>query len=456
MSSTTRSHSVRPELTRILPDEHPPAPRLSLNQPGIELSDPLPVPVRNAAPGEPRSASWHVLQDRRFLIQNTTQMLLAYQLTHSALAVGIVTSAQFSGFLLLGPLPGTISSRLGSKPVLIATQVISAGAAGVMAYLVHSGRLTEAELVAGALVIGLAFTFALPLQNAMVPRLVTGAGSRDSDTAQTTAARAMNSASYTAGRTLAPVLAVGVLASTGPGSAFALNAISFLVFAITIVKVHSGTEVVPATGRTDRSAIRIALRQPRLLLLLAMVAAVTLADDPVLVLGPALAHQVLHVSSDWPAYFLSALGLGTVLGVLVPTKPPSAFRAAVPLLLLAVSVDVFTHGFSAPVSWIAALAAGMAALQTGAATQALLLNKAGPQHVAQVMGLWAVAWAGTKPLASLADGWLAAHLGIFYAGVVLTSPAIAVAVLELCLPKAMKNMAKDFIHPHKGQHIARR
>lgn len=41
--------------------------------------------------------------------------------------------------------------------------------------------------------------------------------------------------------------------------------------------------------------------------MLAMVAAVTIADDPVLVLGPALAHHVLAISSDWSAYFQALL-----------------------------------------------------------------------------------------------------------------------------------------------------
>lgn len=415
--------------------------------------------------GEQRHASLHVLRDRQFLgyfigsltsnlgtwLQNTAQMLLAYRLTHSAMAVGLVTSAQFSGFLLLGPLAGNIANRLGSKPVLIVTQLVSAGTAGAMAILVSSGSLTEAELIGGALVIGLAFTFAVPLQTAIVPRLVADGGISEAK-----AALAMNSASYNAGRTLAPVLAVVVLASIGPGSAFALNAISFVVFAIVIMRVHPGPDLPPGTADRGQNSISVALRHPRILLLLAMVATVTLADDPILVLGPALVHQVLHVSSDWPAYFLSALGAGTVLGVLVPTKPPSAFRAAMPLLLLASSVIVFSYGFSPSVSWIAALAAGMAGLLTGSSTQALLINVADPQQAAQVMALWAVAWAGTKPLASLADGYLATHLGVFQAGVALTAPAIAVATLELCLPSFMKNKAKTFVRLRAGQRVAYR
>jgi hypothetical protein len=257
---------------------------------------------------------------------------------------------------------------------------------------------------------------------------------------------AMNSVSYNAGRTLAPVLCVVVLASIGSAWAFTLNAISFVVFAATIIAVHPRATTRPQRRAHDWLGLRIAVLQPRILLLLAMVAAVTIADDPILVLGPALAHRIPDLSSVWPAYFLSALGLGTVLGALVPTRPSTARRAAVPLLTLALSVVIFTSGIAAWLSLLAALMAGVAALLTGAAAQDLLLKTAGPQRATQVMALWAIAWAGSKPLASLADGWLASHVGVFRAGIVLAAPALAVALLELFLGTGAKNWLKNRMH----------
>jgi MFS family permease len=407
---------------------------------------------------EGKSASWHVLRQRQFLIyfagslvsnlgtwlQNTAQMLIAYQLTHSPFAVGVITCAQFSGFLMVGPWAGTLADRLGSRRVLIGAQLLSAGTAAALAYLQFDGMLSERLLVIGALAMGLAFTFSLPVQTAMVPRLV--------PETDTKAAMAMNSVSYNAGRTLAPVLCVAVLASIGPAWAFTLNAISFLVFAATIITVHPRGTTRPNRRAHDWLGLRIVIWQPRILLLLTMVAAVTVADDPILVLGPAVAHHIPNISSVWPAYFLSALGLGTVLGALVPTKRSTTRRAAVPLLTLALSVVAFTSGIAAWLSLLAALAAGVAALLTGAAAQALLLKTAGPRHATQVMALWAVAWAGSKPIASLADGWLASHVGVFRAGIVLAAPALAVALLELFLSAGTKNWLKNRMRMHNASH----
>ena len=62
----------------------------------------------------------------------------------------------------------------------------------------------------------------------------------------------------------------------------------------------------------------------RIMLLLLMVAAVTVADDPVQVLGPALANH-LGVSQGWSGWFIAALGAGSVIGSLRRSKHlPSA------------------------------------------------------------------------------------------------------------------------------------
>jgi predicted MFS family arabinose efflux permease len=193
----------------------------------------------------------------------------------------------------------------------------------------------------------------------------------------------------------------------------------------------------------------IALFQPRILLLLAIVAAVTLADDPVLVLSPALAHLKLHLSNDWTGYFIAALGWGSVLGSLTPTSaraynPKSASRrAAISLLILGASVIVFTLGLSTPVSLIAAVVAGAAGLSTGSAAQTALLRhqtdeSASMSSIASVAALWAIAWAGTKPFASLLDGWLASHFNILPTTIVLVLPALTIALCEIRLKEPRK------------------
>lgn len=412
-----------------------------------------------------RHSAWKALRHRDFgfyfagslisnlgtWMQTTAQVVLVYQLTRSVFAVGVVTCAQFAGSLFLGPWAAVVASRVGGRRMLIATQLASAVVAGVLAALEAIGALGELGLILGALATGLLFTFALPVQTALVPRLVPES-QRDTE-----AAMAMNSVSYNSGRALAPALCVAVIVTIGFKWAFALNAISFVIFAAALARVRPRDFGKAAHPARVRDGGRAALETPRIMLLLAMVAAVTLADDPVLILGPALARQVLHGSTNLPGFFLSALGAGTVLGSLWPTRGPKSLdrswtsrRAAAWLLVLVVAIVVFSIGVSTRVCLLAAFVAGVAALQTGALTQTQLVRLR-PEFAASVMALWAICWAGTKPLASIGDGLLASHVRhLWIAGALLCAPALGLAAAEILLPQK----AKDRIRARVKQWLA--
>jgi MFS family permease len=378
-------------------------------------------------------SSWGVLRNRSFRsyfagsvtsdfgtwLQNTAQVLLAYRLTHSPFAVGLVTCAQFSSPLVLGPWAGVMTDRFGSRQTLLATQVVAALIAVWLAVLDFSGVLNEWWLVIGAITTGLAFTFALPARNVTVRRLVPEAEAQP--------AFAMDSVSYNLGRATAPPLSVLLAETLGFGWAFAANAASFLIFAAFLVRAGRGS-VEPRPGK-DQSKLRdgfvIAVREPMIMILLLMVAAVTIADDPVLVLGPMLASH-FHVSASWSGWFIAALGGGTVLGSLRPARrKPSLRLAAVALTALVLCMLLFVLAPWVWGSFAAALGAGITCLIANSATRTLLARQAGEKREASVMAVWAIAWAGSKPLASLADGLLASRVGVQWTGVLLILPALA-------------------------------
>ena len=125
----------------------------------------------------PEGSIWQILAYSRFRwyfsgsvvsnlgtwLQNVAQVVLAYQLTrHSVFAVGMVSCAQFSSPLLLGPWAGKLTNRIGNWRVLIVTQCLSVAIAAALAALELIHALTVPLLYTGATLVGLAFTFALP------------------------------------------------------------------------------------------------------------------------------------------------------------------------------------------------------------------------------------------------------------------------------------------------------
>ena len=352
-------------------------------------------------------------------------MLLAYRLAHSVFAVGLVTCAQFSSRLVLGPWAGVMADRFGGRRTLLGTQVLSALIAAMLASLQFTGHLDEVGLISGAILSGLAF--ALPARNVTVRRLV------DDDEDRVRAAFVMDAVSYNLGRAVAPLLSIGVVHWFGYGWAFTGNAVSFVVLTLILWRAGRFGEELRQRSRI-MDGFRIARRERRILVLLLMVAAVTVADDPVLVLGPALASH-LGVSASWSGWFIAALGGGSVVGSLRRSKHlPSLRLAATALALLGGCMVFFVMTPWVWVSVAAALGAGITCLVANSAARTLLSKTAGPALVAPVMAVWAIAWAGSKPLASLTDGPLAGWIGVRWTGVALALPALMPIAVMIFAP----------------------
>jgi MFS family permease len=361
-------------------------------------------------------------------LQNTAQVLLAYQLAHSVFIVGLVTFAQFTSPLVLGPWAGVLTDRFGGRRVLLATQVTSAVMAAALAGVDLGGVLHARFLVVGALISGLAFTFALPARNVTVQRLVAPEKLKP--------AYALDSVSYNLGRALAPLLTIGmIVAHISLGWAFAANSASFIAFSLILWRIHVQAKAEPARRSRIWDGFVIARSDRRILILLLMVAAVTVADDPILVLGPALAKH-LHAPTAWSDWFIAALGAGTVLGSFRRSKHEPTLRlAAAALAALALFMLLFVHAPNMWVGVIAALGAGASCLIANSVTRAALVMHAGPQKAAAVMAVWAIAWAGSKPFASLIDGALGSWIGIQWTGLALAAPAFIPIVVIMLEPR---------------------
>ncbi len=382
----------------------------------LPLTDPLRarLGLKRKPSGETPTRSWallngnpafrwyfcgSVVSDLGTWLQNTAQVLLAYHLSHSVLAVGMVTCAQYSSPLVLGPWAGVMADRFGGRRTLLGTQVASGLIAVALACLEFGGALNEAWLTTGAILSGLCFTFALPARNVTVRRLVSKAESGP--------AFAMDSVSYNIGRAVAPLMGIALIHWAGYGWAFAGNAVSFGFLTLVLWRARQHGQDEPPQRSKVLSGFRIARSDGTIMILLLMVAAVTVADDPILVLGPALARH-MNVSASSSGWFIAALGGGSVIGSLRRSRHERSLRtAATALALLSGCMIVFVMTSWMWVSVAAALGAGVSCLIANSATRTLLCDKAGPERVASVMAIWAVAWAGSKPFASLTDGLLA-------------------------------------------------
>ncbi len=152
-------------------------------------------------------------------------VILVYQLTGQGVAVAVLVVAEIIPVLLLGPVAGVIIDRFSRKGILIGADLIRA--ALVLSLLWPQG-VWHAYLVAAGLAAG--NTFFNPTVQAVIPVLTTDE--------QRLAA---NSVAWSTGRLvqiLAATLAGGLIALIGTDVAFVLNAATFVISALLLVRLH--------------------------------------------------------------------------------------------------------------------------------------------------------------------------------------------------------------------------
>ena len=159
-------------------------------------------------------------------------------------------------------------------------------------------------MIGFGLALGVVSACTVPAQQALVPSLV---AERD-----LTAAIALNSMTYNLARALGPALAALVVATLGIPVAFLLNAFSYLLFVVGLVFVHPRPQRVAARGRRGSGdSLAHLRREPRLAVLLCVVATVGFASDPVNTLAPAFANAFGHPDT-WAGLIIGAFGAGAV------------------------------------------------------------------------------------------------------------------------------------------------
>ena len=252
-------------------------------------------------------------------------VVLVFRLTGQGLAVAGLVAAEVVPVLVLGPVAGVVIDRFSRKAVLIGADLVRAGL--VLTLLWPQGAW-HAYVVAAGLAAG--NTFFNPTVQAVIPVLTTEE--------QRLAA---NSVAWSTGRLvqiLASAVAGGVIALIGTGPAFATNAASFVVSALLLsrlrIPAHAGQLGAGTKRGLDsyfgdaRAGLAFARRDrfvSRLLLVQALASLATGATSAMLVV---LSERHLHLPPAGFAWLIGAIGVGALLGPLIPNTFARDYRDA--------------------------------------------------------------------------------------------------------------------------------
>jgi MFS family permease len=366
--------------------------------------------------------------------QNIAQAILVYRLTHSTFLVGVVNFAQFVGVFLLAPWAGSAADRFDRRRMLVVTQIVAISVTALLAVLQSTGRATTPVVIGLALLLGLTVAFAIPAIQAMVPDLV---GPED-----LAPAMAMSSLTFNLARAVGPVVGALVVAHWGIAVAFGLNSLSYLGLIGGLLAVHP-RQAPPAAGpaRRWRDSLRMVRHDTALVALLAVVAAISLSQDPVSTLTPGFSSEVFHRADTLTGLLVGAFGAGSALAaVTVAGRLRDPVRRLAPgCLLMGLGMLGFGLAPALPFAFGALAVGGFWFMVTNTAATTALTLEVAPEQRGRVMALWSLCFLGTRPAASLADGTLASAGSLRVAAVALTVPvlaaAAAMAVLRSRVPR---------------------
>ena len=343
-------------------------------------------------------------------MQNVAQSWLVYRLTHSELLLGTAWFCTQIPVFALGSLGGLASDRYSRHKLVVFTQILSLFQALALALLTVSGRVQVWHVMALAVALGCINAFDMPARQSLVIHMISKEDLLN--------AISLNSAVFNSARVIGPGVAGVVVAAVGEGSCFLLNAVSFLAVIACLLAMRLPPfrrEVTDSPWAHLVDGFRYAGRHRAVRGVLWMMAAMTIAGMPAVVLMPFFADAIFHRGSQGLGFLMGAMGIGAVVGTLV-----LAGRARVGGLTRVIFSSALTTGaglvlFACSPWFHASLLLmpliGFSTMRQMASANTLIQSLIPDHYRGRIMALYAMTVVGLGPFGSLAAGAMAHHVG---------------------------------------------
>jgi MFS family permease len=380
-----------------------------------------PEPAPRSSPPAPTGSAWAPLRDAVFrslwlavLASNIgtwmqtvgAQWLLVHE-PNAATLVALVQTASMLPVLLLALPSGTLADTFDRRRLLLGVQLGLVVVGVALTALTILGAMPPALLLTFTFLLGVGQALTLPAWQAVIPELV--------PRAQIPAASALGSISVNLARSVGPAIAGVLVAQVGVAAVFGLNALSFVVFAVALLRWQRPAESADARperfGPALRAGTRYVRHSPVVRRILLRAALFVVPGSAVWSLLPLVASDSLRMGASGYGVLLGALGVGAVLGAAL--LPLVRDRLAPNRLLLAAGL-VFAAAMAVVALVGNAVAVALALVPAGLAWMAVISSVNAVMQLflpgwvrARGLSVYQVVFAGGQAIGALAWGALA-------------------------------------------------
>lgn len=380
-------------------------------------------------------------------MQSTAVMWLAYRLTESTAATGMIGFLAMVPYIFITPLAGALSDRVSRKRLLMTVLSLSIVNVVILSALTYTQQITILALGVFALVQGILNSVEVPTRHAFFVQLI-------ENKADLPNAIALNSINVNSTRLIGPAIGGLLIAAVGEAACFALNAISFLAVVIQLGRIspNEGGRKTHTTGLlTDLvEGWRFGLTHPVIRPLVFTLGALSFAISPYTVLMPAIVVQTFGKGAELNGLFISCMGLGALTGAILLARRSSVRGLTGWLWMTGSLATIGIIGFSLSrnewLSFLCMAITGMGLMGVSATVNTILQSIVEENMRGRVVSIYTTFFVGAAPLGHLAAGWLAEHIGaartFTVCGLVC---AAAVAIYALYLPRLRAHLRPIYL-----------
>ena len=337
---------------------------------------------------------------------------LVYNLTHSALMLGIIGFTSQIPSFILAPFGGVVVDRFDRHRILVWTQVLAMIQSLVLAALALSGVIEIWHIIVLSFIQGLINAVDAPARQTFAVELV----ERREDLAN---AIAINSTMFNGARLIGPAIGGLVIARVGEAYCFLIDGLSYIVVIIALLAMRFKPKIRPTATRNlwqdVGDGIRYAFGSLPIRSILLLSALVSLTGMQYVVLVPIFADKILRGNVQTLGFLMAASGVGALLGGIYLISRQTVIGLGKLVIIgpisLGIGLIVFALSRFLPLSLGAMLFIGLGTILQIAAGNTILQTIVDDDKRGRVMSLYTMSFLGMAPFASLLGGTLATHIG---------------------------------------------
>jgi MFS family permease len=340
---------------------------------------------------------------------------LVYDLTKSVVLLGLVGFVSQIPTFLLAPYAGVLSDRWNRYHILLVTQVLSMIQASILAVLIFTGSVEVWSILLLSGFLGCINAFDTPARQAFLVDMV-------EDKEDLGNAIALNSSMFNGARLVGPSIAGVMIALTGEGVCFLINALSyfFVIGSLLLMKVtpKENKHVNESFLKEFKEGLSYTFGFLPIKYIIMLLSIVSLMGMPYVVLMPVFAKEILHGGPHTFGFLMGASGLGALFSALflAAKKSIKGLERLIPFAaaLFGMGLILFSFSRSLIFSLVLMIIVGYSQILQMASSNTMLQTVAEDRMRGRVMSFYTMAFMGTAPFGSLLAGSLAKAIGAPY------------------------------------------